>query len=383
MRVIDKGRVKNSSMAVRICRLILAAGMAGACTQAAAFFEVDGKFGGAAEGYSLGFDVSFRLDTGSVVQGGKLFFGTDTGGSGDHYMYFAMPKDFVDNTLGANSLGWGGKAHTMTDLVNSDSLGRLDKNNPANSHPLVLTTTTGTLDLQVDYLASDEKKGAKGHNPTFYRSAGIGASNESDVDGNTQDNSGLTHSEGAVGSGDASGVKEVATSMEYNVNRILASSDPSVADDVEHSTDKSPEGFIADSPRVDANYECDASLTGEEQSICNDWVFEVGYEFRFASDLFDDGWDDPNRNHAIDGGTALTYVDLGESHVSPSKTTGNFQDVEISCDSSFGAGCAGGSPIPPTANVPEPDTAALLGIGLALLGARVRRRDPARRALAV
>lgn len=58
--------------------------------------------GSFAEGYQLGFDISYRIDEGTggghLVTGRKLFFGTDED-NGKQYMAFTMPLDFVDNTL--------------------------------------------------------------------------------------------------------------------------------------------------------------------------------------------------------------------------------------------------------------------------------------------
>jgi len=345
-------------------RLALAIGLATVASQAWGFFEVDGKFGGTDEGYTLGFDVSFQVEGAGLIDGGRLFFGTDAG-DGDHYAYFAMPKDFVDNTYGANSVGWKApKGHSLKDLVNSDALGK--SKNDLNA--FVLKTTGGDLALQVDYIATDDDK-----NPGFYRSGGIGGMEN----GGTQNNTALKHNEGRVISGDASGVKEISTSLEYNLNdpSNLNNPDSTLAADIAASTDKAPVGLLEDSPEVsgvDANgdYVC-ASAT---DSVCANWVFEVGYEFRFDASMFGDGWADPTQaQQIVDGQTVLSFVDLGESHVSPNKG-GKFQDVVVSCDDSFGDGCDGSPPPPPTTTAPEPGTGLLFGLGLLVLAFGMRRR---------
>ncbi len=64
---------------------------------------IDGKLD--ASGYSLGYEFDFVSDTGGVYSGARIYFGTDTT-SGNHFMYYALPKSYVDNSYGDNGIGW-------------------------------------------------------------------------------------------------------------------------------------------------------------------------------------------------------------------------------------------------------------------------------------
>ncbi len=69
------------------------------------------------EGYTTGFEVDFSVDGKPVVTGGFVAFGQDAMGQ---YLYFAEPKGFVDNSYGANQVGWGSQDHTFDKLLGSD-----------------------------------------------------------------------------------------------------------------------------------------------------------------------------------------------------------------------------------------------------------------------
>jgi len=291
-------------------------------------FTVDGRLT-PGESYQLSFDADFVVGS-TTVTGGKLYFGTDNGpgGTGDHYMLFAFPKGFVDNTYGANAVGWPTpKGHKFTDLLKSDSLGTNgDHNNPALPLTLKPINSGGaTLDLIVDYLASDNKK-----SPTVYASGGIG---DPALPGDNQ---------GQVLSGDASGVKEIATSLEFNVATYASS-----ADIINGS------GVIQDSPATDSSYTPNPAFP--------EWVFDVAYEFRFDSAMFDNRWIDPN--HALD------FVTLTGAHASPSKLGQKSPDQIIFTVSG-----------PPPTPVPEPASLGVFALGLfgIAFAAQRRRRACAR-----
>jgi len=294
-------------------------------------FIVDGKFDGAAEGYSLGFSLSFNLEGGASVSGGQLFFGTDTspGGTGDYFLYFAMPTDYATNIYSSDK-GVGGR--DFKSFVNSDSLGtagkraNLTKRKPAKpAQPFLLNPVNSSgqqLQLAVDYLATDDKK-----NPTFYRSGGIATVEV----GSDQDNTDLRKNEGKVIAGDADGVKQIATSLEYNIANFAT------AAEIRNGT-----GVIANSPHA----------------TNSDWLQEYAYELRFDSTMFDTAWTNAD--------TALSFLDLGGAHVSP---RGKKFTIDFKCISS-----CGGSGQPPPLSVPEPGSLSLAALGLVALGLRRRRR---------
>jgi len=370
----------------RLLRSTALAGLAVLAASPALAFVTDGKFGGAAEGYTLGFDVTFNTDSGPV-SGGKLFFGTDTAGTGDHFLYFAMPKDFVDNTWGANAVDWGSKGHTFDNLLGSDSLGNKGADalmfKPVNADPL-----GSSLDVRVDYLAQVKEDviqpdGKKKNTVVDYISGGIGpdvtlaagqtlGKNEAQIvsdTGVTVDDNGTpldTTDDTVVNASTL--VKEIATSLEYNVQTFKATTLPNgatnptpiTADDIKNKT-----GLLADSPevQVDASGKAILDANGNYQvvnSAFSDYVFEVGYEFRFDAKMFDNRFTDPNE--------ALAFVMLGESHVSPSKE--NFVSTTVNPVCTFGTDC------PETQNVPEPGTAAAMVAGLIGLWGLRRRHRP-------
>jgi len=298
--------------------------LSGGAVTAQAGFMTDGRFD-PTEGYQLGYSITFNTEAGPIT-GGQLWFGRDDTAN---YLYVMLPKDFVDNSYGDNAIGWTGKkGHTFNDLLESDSLGT---SKGKNASALELSFSNGNAAIVVDYLAMDaETDGKKVTAINGYRSGGIG----------TGDDANLLNNEGAVVSGDATAISniilEIATSLEWNILHFAT------PDDIANST-----GVIANSPAADANY-------GNVETGFEDWLFEVGYEFKFSLSAFGEEWIDPTK--------ALTLIALGESHASPSKT--NFLGYE---DPVCIAGCS-------TTEVPEPTGGMLAASGIAGLGWFARRR---------
>jgi len=198
--------------------------------QAIAVPVIDGRFD-PNEGYTTGNALSFAVERSTtIVQGGRLWRYQDPS-TGDLSVYFMQPLTLVDNTYGANSIGWGsaapsGKNHNFKDLVGSDKA------------QFVFTDGQGNtvLDITTDYF-SETSKGSG-----VYDSMGVTGGKDSAVD---------------VGSpGD---VLEWSSSLDYNFNVL------------NHK-------LVVDSPATDLNYTENPGYQG--------WIFEVGYELRIAGSVF-------------------------------------------------------------------------------------------------
>jgi len=141
---------------------------------------------------------------------------------------FIQPVTLVDNTYGANSIGWGsdapsGKHHSFNDLKGSDKA--------------QFTFTDGlgnvVLDVTMDYITED----------------GAGYSSGGVIDG-----------DGRVNVGSAGDVKAWGSSLDYNFNVLGHSS------------------FTTDSPLSVPDYSDPPSAPG--------WIFEVIYELQVDGALF-------------------------------------------------------------------------------------------------
>ena len=212
-----------ATLALGACLVALAAGPASASP------IIDGRFD-AGEGYTLGRPLNFAVEgVSTIVSGGRLWTHQDAT-TGDVSVAFIQPLTLVDNTYGANSIGWGsaapsGKKHNFKDLVGSDKAEFAFTDGAGNT----------VLSITMDYL-SETSKGS-----------------------GVYDCLGVTGGDGKVHVGSASDVLDANSSLDYNFNAL---------------------GFAltTDSPATDANYAPNLSFPG--------WEFEVIYELKVAGSLF-------------------------------------------------------------------------------------------------
>ncbi len=248
----------------------------------------DGKFG--AGEYSDIFAVDYNFGSEGTHTGFFAFGSTGANGTGNQFIYFAAPKEFVDNSYDLKNsnptaaIGWNGAEHTLNDkLLGSDT-----------ATFVLQTANNGKLDIKVDYIATNNKD-----NPTVYRSAGVAkdsnpASND-DITGITLGGAGKA--DGKVNSGDASVIQEIATSLEWNLANIPGHMDTSPTADGSGITDKNNPDY--------------GSYANPENA---DWIYEVGYEIEFAAGTFD--------TTKFSSGLATDATDLftlGTIHASPHK----------------------------------------------------------------
>jgi len=146
-------------------------------------------------------------------------------GTGNVSVVFVQPVTLVDNTYGANAIGWPG-GHKFDELRKSDMAEIVFKDGDGNV----------VLDVVVDYLYED----------------GVGYS------------TGVTAGEGAVNVGSAGDVLAVGTSLDYNL--------AAPPDGLGHSS------FTTDSPLSVPDYSDPPSAPG--------WIFEVIYELEVDGSLF-------------------------------------------------------------------------------------------------
>lgn len=134
-------------------------------------------------------------------------------------------RTFVDNTYGANAIGWGTKGHTFGNLTGSDHL------------QLALFDGTGAkkLEFKIDYIT------AKSGTPSGYGTLGV------------------TAKDGGMISGNASDVVGALTSMDVNFNQF---------------------GYKleTDSPLTDADYTPNATYPN--------WIYDVWYEVTVKKSVF-------------------------------------------------------------------------------------------------
>lgn len=195
---------------------------------------IDGRFD-PTEGYSEGYWVKLEVEggkkTGNIpADDGTLWLYQDPH-TLDLFANFTQPLTLIDNTYGANSIGWGknvapsGKNHKFEDLKGSDKA--------------QFTITDGSGEMVFDFTLDYISEIAKGSGS--YESLGaIGG-------------------DGKVHSGSADSLLAWGTSLDYNFNTL---------------------GHVLtqDSPATDQDYTKNVDFPG--------WVYEITYEFQIDGGLF-------------------------------------------------------------------------------------------------
>ena len=192
--------------------------------------KIDGCFNPDQEEYTIGYNVNLNVEgVDPVEEKGKLWYHYDYDLTCKKYclsVAFVQPRTLVDNSYGANSIGWGedslsGKNHSFKDLKGSDKA------------RFTITDDSGNVvfDFTLDYISEIDQDKDKG------KDKGSGA----------YGSLGLAGGDGEVHEGDADYLLDWGTSLDYNFNdndlgRVLTENSPA-ADDA-------------------------------------DWVFEVIYEFK-------------------------------------------------------------------------------------------------------
>jgi len=186
---------------------------------------VDGKFD-PGEGYIVGpipLNVEGEKKGDPLIPADPGLLGTyQDPGTGNVSVVFVQPVTLVDNTYGANAIGWTG-GHKLKELKGSDTA------------QIVFKDGSGSvvLDVTVDYI---------------------------DEDGGVYSTGGVTDGDGDVDVGSAGDVLAVGTSLDYNFNTLGHSS------------------FTTDSPLSVPDYSDPPSAPG--------WIFEVIYELEVDGALF-------------------------------------------------------------------------------------------------
>jgi len=229
---------------------------------------IDGRYD-PDEDYVIGYDVNLNVEgvIDPVEEKGKLWYHYDYDPGSQKYclsVVFVQPLMLVDNSYGANSIGWdedapSAKNHNFKDLKGSDKA-RFTITDGSDAGNVV-------FDFTLDYISEIDQGKDKGKG-------------KDEDDGSGEYGSlGVAGGNGEVHTGDAAYLLEWSTSLDYNFNtlgHVLTEGSPA-ADD-EYSI-------------VDSAY--------------SDWVFEVVYEFRVDGDVL--------------GGNPLGGVTVPIVHDSPNK----------------------------------------------------------------
>ena len=191
---------------------------------------VDGIYD-SSEGYTNGYWVDFNIQGGSYAEGGQLWYYQAAPGE-DVYFNFIQPTSLVDNSYGANSVGWGsnapsGKNHNFKDLLGSDSAELVFYDSSSNK----------VLNTQIDYIEGN------GSGPYYAR----------------------VENESVTGA-----VINVASSLQWNWQQF-------------GSTNPELFGNNSSSPLTGSNTTYDVT-----DPALSDWIFDVIYEFQISGSLFSD-----------------------------------------------------------------------------------------------
>jgi len=222
-------------MGKMLCLMVFVA--AGMCAVAGPI--VDGRFD-LSEGYSTGYLLDLTLDDYGLAPGaGELWLHQDAATS-DVYFALKFAPALVDNTYGANAIGWGsdapsGKDHKFKDLKGSDKA------------QFQFTNSLGEVvfDFDMDYFSEI------GSGADAYRSGGA------------------TEGDGTVHTGDAAYLLEYGSSLGYS----FAMAEQAGAD-ISALIVNSPASDTSYSPNLDFPY----------------WQFPVVYEGRVDGTAFANGF---------------------------------------------------------------------------------------------
>ena len=191
------------------------------------------------EGYTETYDILVTLhkkdNPDITIDPGKLYLHQDPA-TKDLYFGIVLPKSLVDNTTGANSIGWDNEKdgkHKFDSLVGSDKalLSFYD------TEEIFPEGATPVFSFKMDYITKTSKRGE----PLEYDSLGV------------------LGGDGGVLVGSSASLLEWGTSLDYNINT------------------KGYELFV-DSPATDASYTPNPSYP--------DWEFAVIFEGRVDGDIF-------------------------------------------------------------------------------------------------
>ena len=197
---------------------------------------IDGRFD-PDEGYNQGLLVTLEVERdkngGNVpADEGMLWLFSDPVSS-DLFVNFTQPVTLIDNSYGANAIGWGehvapsGKDHKFRDLKGSDRA----------QFTIIDGAENVVFDFTMDYISDSDSV------PSGFASLGV------------------TSKDGYVHTGSADSLLGWGTSLDYNFNTL---------------------GYVLteDSPATDEDYTQNPDFPG--------WVFEVTYEFQIDGSLFAD-----------------------------------------------------------------------------------------------